>query len=97
MSGHIISQPGSPRCIGTHTVVLYDAKTGRVHHQHHAFIFEGPRPAHDFLEQVARKNAAHVARGAKLPPLEALHVTDTPLASGKVRVDVAQRKLVSES
>lgn len=92
MSAHIVTEGSFPRCIGTHTVVLYDVKTGRVHHRHQAFIFEGPRPSNEAMEQLARKNAAH--RGGPLPDLAALHLTDVPLAPDAGRVDVAQRKLV---
>jgi hypothetical protein len=84
-----------PRCVGTHTVVLYDPHDGRVHHLHHALVFEGqqapPTPA--ALEAVARRNAARRPGGAPPMPLEALHLKDVALSRGPHRVDVAHQVL----
>jgi hypothetical protein len=94
MNAMVTTQGRFPKCIGTHTVALFDSKTGRVHHLHHAFIFEGPRPTDAALEAVARRNAAHPRFGVKHPSLEALHVRDAQLTKGPHRVDLEQRKLV---
>jgi hypothetical protein len=94
MNAKVMTQGRFPRCIGTHTVALFDPKTGHVHHLHHAFIFEGPRPSDAALEAVARRNAAHPRFGETSSSLEALHLHDAPLTRGPHRVDPAQRKLV---
>jgi hypothetical protein len=97
MNAKVITAGRFPRMIGTHTVALFDAKTGHVHHLHHAVIFEGQRPTDEALEGVARKNAAHPRFGVKAQGLEALHLRDAPLTKGPHRVDLKKRTLVSRS
>jgi hypothetical protein len=92
MSAQLITQGKFPRCVGTHTVALFDPKTGRVHHLHHALVFEGPRPADQAMETTARRNAAHPRFKVTQPGLEALHLHDVTLTKGPYRVD--QGKLV---
>ena len=83
-----------PRCVGTHTVVLYEPATGHIHHLHHALIFEGPRPAEADMEATARRSARH-NRFAPLPAdLGALHLHDANLPDGPLRVDVAGKRLI---
>jgi hypothetical protein len=95
MNAKVTTTGAFPRCVGTHTVVLYDPSTGHVHHLHHALIFEGPRPAESAMEATARRNATH-DRFAPLPAnLSALHLHDTQLTKGPHRVDLATRQLVS--
>ena len=94
MNAKVITQGRAPRCVGTHTVALFDPKTGKVHHLHHAFIFEGQRPTDAALEATARRNAAHPRFNVKHEGLEALHLKDAPLPQGPHRVDPKQRKLI---
>ncbi len=85
-----------PRCVGTHTVALFDPATGQVHHLHHAILFDGgAAPSPDALEAVARRNAASHRRTPLPPGLQALHLRDAKLEPGPHRVDLATRRLVA--
>lgn len=94
MNAKLTTMGRFPKLVGTHTVALFDPKTGRVHHLHHAFIFEGQRPTEAALEEAARRNAAHPRFQVKHEGLEALHLKDAPLTKGPHRVDLQHRKLV---
>ena len=96
MNAQLTTHGRFPKCIGTHTVALFDPKTGQVRHLHHALIFEGPRPTDAAMEEVARRNAAHPRFAVKGKTLEALHLRDVPLPKGPHRVDLKHRKLVPE-
>jgi hypothetical protein len=98
MSASVQTHARFPRCVGTHTVVLFDPKSGRVHHLHHALLFDGsgPAPTAPALEAVARRNAAR--RGTPIPvDLEVLHLRDVPLSPGPHRVDLTTRQLTRGS
>lgn len=94
MDAKVTTMGRFPKHVGTHTVVLFDPETGRVHHLHHAFLFEGPRPADAALEETARRNAAHPRFNVDHERLEALHLRDAQLPKGPHRVDVEKRKLI---
>lgn len=94
MRSHLASLGRFPAVVGTRTVVLFDPGTGRVHHLHHALLFDGPGPApgpHE-LEAVARRNAAR--RGPLPDAVHVLHLKDEPLPPGPCKVDLATYTLV---
>lgn len=90
----VIVQGRFPRCVGTHLVALFDPKTGKVHHLHHALIFEGQRPTEESLEAIARRNAEHPRFHVKHHGLQALHLRDAAVPHGPHRVDLKNYKLV---
>lgn len=97
MNANVLTRGSFPRCTARHTVVLFDAQTGRIHHVHCALLFDGPgsRPSPTEIEAVARRNAAQRRPKGSLPMLEALHIQDSGLGPGPHRVDVVTRKIVS--
>jgi hypothetical protein len=98
MNANVLTAGKFPRYVERHTVVLFDGRTGDIHHVHCALLFggAGPRPSQAELETVARRNAAHRRRKGPPPTLEALHITksDPGFGVGPQRVDIATRKIV---
>lgn len=85
----------APKLSTSYTTAVYDPKDGRVVHLHHVIVFDG---AKTIDRDQAETEAVALARrkGIDMQKLRALTVeSGHQIPRGKVRVDVAGRKIVA--
>jgi hypothetical protein len=76
--------------------VVYDLKSGRIHHTHHTIVLKGGR---DIPDDESAATALDMLRGGgvDVAKLKVLHTTPDALEAGTVyAVDVAKRALVEK-
>jgi pantoate kinase len=56
----VVASGDAPRLIGTKVVALFDANSGRIHHLHTTYVYEGAKEPSD--EELVERAARHARR-----------------------------------